>query len=66
MLVLEIAVELLKEGRVQLHLPALYLVPRTVWGGMLDAVIYPPDRNVVCNFIVQDRLEGGDDLKGKE
>lgn len=63
MLMLEIAVEFSEERRVQLHLPALDLVPCAVWRSLLDAVINPTNWNFVCDFVVQDGLEWRYDLQ---
>jgi hypothetical protein len=37
-------------------------VPEAVWFGLANAVIYPAGRDVVTEFVVEDCLEGRDDL----
>jgi len=58
----EVGVEAGEPGGVQGEFAAFETVPKAVGGAAGDAVVYPAWRDVEGEFVVEDCLEGGDDL----
>lgn len=60
--VTEVGLEVSEEAIVEQDLAAFKFLPGTVGGGGGDAVVDVTEGDVLALFIVEDGLEGGDDL----
>jgi hypothetical protein len=60
---LEVGVESGEPVCVHEHFSPLKSVPETIGFGLADAVVYPAGRDVVAEFVVEDCLEGRNDLR---
>jgi hypothetical protein len=60
--VVQIGVEAGEPGRVHGELAAFETLPEAVGGAARDAVVYPAWRDIERKFVVENCLEGGDDL----
>ena len=60
--VVEVGVEACEPGRIHEEFTPFKALPETVGCAARDAVVYPAWGDVEGEFVVEDCLEGGDDL----
>lgn len=60
---MEVGVEAAKPGGIHEHFSTLETVPVSIGFGFGYAVVYPPWWDIVREFVVENCLEGGDDLR---